>query len=124
MCWVPAGSVWLTRDRRTTPFYAFTDANGSELWKSDGTNAGTVLVKDIQAGPGSSVSSDLMNVNGTLFFTANTTTEGNELWKSDGTTAGTLLVQDINRVQPLLLLPDLRRSMLMYISMPPGALGT
>ena len=43
-----------------------------ELWKSDGTEAGTVMVKDIRSGyqwfhPYQS----LTNVNCTLFFTAN-----------------------------------------------------
>ena len=78
-----------------TLFFAADDgANGSELWKSDGTAAGTVLVKDIT--PGSrrgSCPSDLTNVNGTLFFAANDGTSGRELWKSDGTAAGTVLRQ-------------------------------
>ena len=39
--------------------------------------------------------SDLTNVNGTLFFTADDGTNGRELWKSDGTAAGTVLVKDI-----------------------------
>ena len=34
-----------------TLFFAADDgANGVELWKSDGTDAGTVLVKDVYAG--------------------------------------------------------------------------
>ena len=45
-----------------------TATNGYELWKSDGTAAGTVLVKDIYAGSRSAVSPYLTNVNGTLFF--------------------------------------------------------
>ncbi len=35
-------------------FAATTDELGTELWKSDGTEAGTVLVKDIRAGSSSS----------------------------------------------------------------------
>ncbi|TMB18126.1 MAG: hypothetical protein E6J59_15025 [Deltaproteobacteria bacterium] len=42
--------------------------HGSELWKSDGTAAGTVLVKDIAPGPDSSGPSELTDVNGTLYF--------------------------------------------------------
>jgi trimeric autotransporter adhesin len=69
----------------------------AELWKSDGTLAGTVLVKDIKPRPmirplGGSF--ELTNVNGTLFF-ANNGTNGVELWKSDGTDPGTVLVMDI-----------------------------
>ncbi len=70
--------------------------NGSELWKSDGTAAGTVLVKDIRQGGSSSVPQFLTNVNGTLYFSANDGVKGSELWKSDGTVAGTVLVQDLN----------------------------
>ncbi len=69
--------------------------NGVELWKSDGTEAGTVLVKDISAGSGNSFPQALTNVGGTLFFSAGDGSNGIELWKSDGTTAGTVLVKDI-----------------------------
>ncbi|TFH50104.1 MAG: choice-of-anchor D domain-containing protein, partial [Bacteroidia bacterium] len=69
---------------------------GTELWKSDGTNAGTVMVKDINPGTAASKPSYLTDINGTLYFTATTTDSGTELWKSDGTEAGTVLVKDIN----------------------------
>src|SRR5262245_11617858 len=39
---------------------------------------------------------NLVNVNGTLFFTASTPRFGTELWKSDGTPEGTSMVKDIN----------------------------
>src|SRR5262249_37749447 len=64
---------------------------GQELWKSDGTAAGTVLVKDIDPGSAGSDIRELTNVNGTLFFRAN-----DGLWKSDGTAAGTVRVNGIN----------------------------
>src|SRR5262249_18064049 len=70
--------------------------HGSELWKSDGTTAGTVMVKDINPGSGGSYPSDLTNVNGTLYFSANDGTHGTELWQSNGTAAGTSIVADIN----------------------------
>ena len=69
--------------------------HGVELWKSDGTNIGTVLAKDINPGYYDSNRSNLINVDGTLFFTAASYGSGTELWKSDGTTAGTVLVKDI-----------------------------
>jgi ELWxxDGT repeat protein len=73
---------------------------GLELWKSDGTDTGTVLVKDIN--PGIDGSLEPMGnfhtavLGNTLYFNANDGTHGWELWKSDGTEAGTVLVKDIN----------------------------
>ena len=49
-------------------FVASTSTEGEELWKSDGTAAGTVLVKDIRPGASGSNIAGLTNVNGTLFF--------------------------------------------------------
>src|SRR5262249_15616881 len=66
-----------------------------ELWASNGSAAGTFLVKDIDPGPDSSNPTFLTNVNGVLFFKANDGTHGFELWASNGTADGTLL-QDIN----------------------------
>ena len=74
---------------------------GHELWKSDGTEAGTVMVKDIYpSGSNSSEPQHLTNVNGTLFFQAGERQWpydriNDELWKSDGTEAGTVMVEDI-----------------------------
>ena len=73
--------------------------HGKELWKSDGSTAGTVLVKDMDPvdnpdqghGP-----SSLTAVGGRLFFTADDRTHGWELWRSDGSRAGTVLVEDIH----------------------------
>jgi ELWxxDGT repeat protein len=69
--------------------------NGRELWKSDGTAVGTVIVKDIVSGKNSSNPEHLINFNGSLFFTVDNGINGRELWKSDGTSAGTVLVKDI-----------------------------
>lgn len=72
-----------------------TEDHGAELWRSNGTASGTVLLKDIYPGRGSSSPLRMVNVNGTLFFSANHPVYGRELWKSDGTAAGTQLVKDI-----------------------------
>ncbi len=78
-------------------FFTGTAINeGTELWRSDGTAAGTFLVRDILAGTGGSGIASLTNFNGTLFFAANNGTNGQELWKSDGTNAGTVLVKDVS----------------------------
>jgi ELWxxDGT repeat protein len=70
-------------------FAASTPEKGTELWKSNGTIAGTVLVKDIASMAASSSPANLKKVGSNLYFTAN----GTQLWKSNGTAAGTLLVK-------------------------------
>jgi len=87
--------AYLTNVNGTVFFNATDGVNGEELWKSDGTSAGTVLVRDIFPGSSNSSLASLTNVNGTLFFRANNGVNGYELWKSDGTSAGTVLVRDI-----------------------------
>lgn len=76
-------------------FAARNAAQGRELWKTDGTEAGTVLVKDICAGGGDSDPRYLVNFGGCLYFVADDGVHGQELWKSDGTEAGTVLVKDL-----------------------------
>ncbi len=75
-------------------FQADNGANGMQLWKTDGTEAGTSMVKVINAGGNASI-----EVLGTLgsktVFKANDGIHGHELWVTDGTEAGTLLLKDI-----------------------------
>src|SRR5437667_10551285 len=88
----PGGSSFpgaLTNVNGTLFFSAGDGTNGIELWKSDGTAAGTVLVKDINPGAGSSLPSNLTNVNGTLFFTSEERSDGIEVWTGGGPAAGT-----------------------------------
>ena len=77
-------------------FYAAADSeHGTELWKSDGTEQGTALLKDLRAGTSGSEISQLTPCGSTLFFTANDGSKGVELWKTNGTASGTVLVKDI-----------------------------
>ncbi|RYU96680.1 ELWxxDGT repeat protein [Emticicia agri] len=64
---------------------------GNELWRSDGTTAGTYMVKDINPGGGSAEIGNLTNVNGMLYFRTSGS-NGTRLWKSDGTPEGTVEV--------------------------------
>ncbi len=89
-------STSFTEINGTIYFAAKDDAHGIELWKSDGTTEGTVIVKDISPGITDSSPSDLFNANGTLYFSAKDSVNGRELWKSDGTDNGTVLVKNIN----------------------------
>ena len=76
-------------------FAANTADFGTELWKSDGTPAGTSLLKDINPGINSSSPANFAVIGATLYFSATNGSSGTELWKSDGTAAGTVLVKDI-----------------------------
>ena len=80
------GKVFFTADRSPV---------GRELWVTDGTQAGTHLVKDIYPGGASSYPVHLTNVGGTLIFFADDGMHGFEPWKSDGTEAGTVMVKDV-----------------------------
>ncbi|MDF2456399.1 MAG: hypothetical protein K0R51_2392 [Cytophagaceae bacterium] len=81
-------------------FVADDGGNGLELWKTDGTTAGTIIVKDINPGINSSNPTSLTYFNNVLYFFADDQVHGRELWKSDGTEAGTVLVKDINEGTP------------------------
>jgi ELWxxDGT repeat protein len=90
---------FLTNVHGTLFFIMDEGVHGLELWKSDGTEAGTVLVKDINPGSKGAFShlltDSVIAVNGTLFFSANDGVHGVEIWKSDGTETGTVMVKDI-----------------------------
>ncbi|MEP7142598.1 MAG: T9SS type A sorting domain-containing protein [Ferruginibacter sp.] len=77
-------------------FSGTTPATGAELYITDGTIGGTVLVDDINPGaPGSAPDNDFALLNGFIYFTAERPAEGRELWRTNGTLAGTSLVKDI-----------------------------
>ena len=76
--------LYLTAVGNTLYFQANDGTNGDELWKSDGTASGTVMVKDIRSGFGTNFA-HFTAVGNTLYFQANDGTNGAELWKSDGT---------------------------------------
>ncbi|HEX5152645.1 MAG TPA: ELWxxDGT repeat protein [Parafilimonas sp.] len=77
-------------------FVASNDVHGEELWKTDGTVANTMLVKDIAPGYSGSNISGLTDVSGEMFFIADDGMHGSTLWKTDGTAEGTKMVIDLN----------------------------
>ncbi len=90
----------------TTKFIAYKDElyfaaksssdRGFELWKTDGTEAGTVLVKDILSEDGkSSDPKELIVFNDLLFFVAKTNNNNYEIWYTDGTGTGTVRLSNL-----------------------------
>ena len=78
-------------------FAGYDPTNGVQLWRTDGTMAGTVRLTAPQAM--SSPTACYLTVVGNLLYFQGTTAglgTGTELWASDGTAAGTGQVADIN----------------------------
>ena len=77
-------------------FTADDGSHGRELWRTDGTNAGTVMVRDILRGPTGSDPGSLYVFKGRLYFVADDGVHGGEMWRTNGTTSGTRLFKDIS----------------------------
>ncbi len=96
---VPSYNMYNMLNVNGTIFFTIFNAQDKdqELWKSDGTTAGTVKVKDINPG-GRNIYLFIhfVNGNGTLYFSFYDDAHGYELWKSNGTTSGTVMVKEIN----------------------------
>lgn len=81
-------------------FVARETATGRELWRSDGTAQGTVMVVDLEPGGGDGIQQlgDL-HVSGDRLYFASAYEDGSptsgELWVTDGTAAGTHIVSDL-----------------------------
>ncbi|WP_168205895.1 ELWxxDGT repeat protein [Geobacter sp. FeAm09] len=94
---ISGGPAELTAFNGKLYFAANDGTNGTELWVTDGTATGTVMVKDINTTAGASSYPRSLAVMGSkLYFSATDGTNGYELWASDGTSAGTAMVKDIN----------------------------
>jgi ELWxxDGT repeat protein len=93
------GTVFFTADSAVTTGngnHQSTTFFGRELWKTNGTAAGTVMVRDINEGFADSGPEQFTLINGRLVFAARTDELGTEIWTSDGTSTGTVLLRDIN----------------------------
>lgn len=68
-----------------------------QLWKTDGTELGTKLIKVINPEWDDNHIEHIVDLNGEALLTANDGTwHGRELWISDGTEGGTVMLKDIN----------------------------
>lgn len=79
------GSIFFSADDGT---------NGTQLWKTDGTSKGTVMVQSI-GGQNGGISSSYFYTKTGLYFSANDGTNGEEPWFSNGSTVQ--MVADINK---------------------------
>lgn len=90
----PTGMVAYSGYFNDSDFYFLAETGSSpsyQIWKSDGTAAGTVQAVAPVDNPRS-----LTVVGNTLYFFANDPLYGEELWANNGTYGGSWLVQDIN----------------------------
>src|SRR6478609_8314020 len=70
--------------------------SGAELYTTDGTSGGTVLVKDVNQTGNAFSYNPWAILNDKAYFVLNDGVHGRELWVSDGTSGGTVLVKDVN----------------------------
>jgi ELWxxDGT repeat protein len=83
-------------------FNADDQVHGKELWRTDGTDAGTYMVKDIRIGSASSLMrqnerggmKQYAIFNNLLYFIANDGA-GDAIWRTDGTANGTIMVMPV-----------------------------
>jgi ELWxxDGT repeat protein len=85
-------------------FTASTSAAPIQLWKSDGTSTGTVLVKNIAPGSDYLGIEYMTNVNGKLYFKASTSVNGNTcnstLWSLGTCTPANTDINSIEKTTP------------------------
>jgi len=77
-------------------FRADDGVHGSELWRSDGSEAGTTLVADLSPGSSSSAPSSFTSFAGRVFFAASSPATGREVWFTNERHDGARLLKDIN----------------------------
>ncbi len=73
-------------------FMGWDATHGKELWRTDGTDAGTFMIKDIRAGTAASNPSSFIALGTDVYFFAAAVNLEQKLWKTDGTAEGTVQV--------------------------------
>jgi ELWxxDGT repeat protein len=83
-------------------FGAFDGEHGSGLWKTDGTEAGTVFLKNIFLRCSTGPVPELVSFNGFIYFSAGASPDFQPgLWRTDGTSGGTELVRTMYVAYPI-----------------------
>ncbi len=78
------------------------DGQTIQLWRSDGTEDGTVFLADVVPNQLGSSVGGLTNVDGTLFFAVYNNAVGTgQLWRSDTTAGGTAVIKEIQDIDTL-----------------------
>ena len=77
-------------------FQSVDEVHGKELWRTDGTAAGTQLIKDIHPGRDGADIRLPRKLGDQLLFFADDGEAGLELWSSDGTADGTQMLRDLS----------------------------
>src|SRR5207253_3706320 len=68
------------------------DVHGDELWRTDGTSAGTKMVADLRPGTYRPNVYQMFDFQGAFYFVYQDATYGYQLFRSDGTSNGTRMV--------------------------------
>ena len=76
-------------------FSADDGVHGNELWRCDGSAAGTRLLADLWPGATGGNPRESVRFGDRVLFVADAPASGAELWQSDGTTVGTVLLADL-----------------------------
>jgi len=86
-------------DGRIAYFLAWDRDHGRELWRTDGTPAGTVVEAEVLPGPANPNAQVLKRVGDDLYFAASTAETGRELWSYRAPLAPTVSVDDVRTVE-------------------------
>lgn len=98
-------------------FTLSTSGTGRELWRSDGTDNGTYLVKDILPGQNNYQFMAFNQINGILIFALyKSSSSSYELWRSDGSESGTFKLQEFKALYGLQHQGQLNNTLLFGVS--------
>lgn len=73
-------------------FSAYTEIAGQELWKTNGSPAGTVMIKDLCPGSCGGIGNEYLFDNGKMYFAGSGPSAAKQLWLTDGSEEGTLKI--------------------------------